>query len=173
MNNDAIFPVSNSPRVWLVSSADTPVGISLLRKVLDHGDFVIAGINQADFESNAPRSKGFKEVLTEIAHYPARKDWRARLQVVSLDLRSQAQCQAAVATALHRFGKLDILFCCTSQAVVGAVEELGGVHGQALVREQFESNFFGPMNLIKAVIPEMRKQTHGHVIVLTGISTLR
>lgn len=170
MNNDAIFPVSNSPRVWLVSSADTPVGISLLRKVLDHGDFLIAGIDQGAFESGSPKSKGFKEVLTEIAHFPSRRDWQARLQVISLDLRSQAQCQAAVATALHKFGKLDILFCCTSQSVVGAVEELGGRTGQALVREQFESNFFGPMNLIKAVIPEMRRQTHGHIIVLTGIT---
>lgn len=170
MNNDANFPVSNSPRVWLISSADTPVGISLLRKVLDHGDFLIAGIDQGAFESDSPKSKGFREVLTEIAHYPSRKDWRARFQVISLDLRSQAQCQAAVAMAIHKFGKLDILFCCTSQAVVGAVEELSGRHGQALVREQFETNFFGPMNLIKAAIPEMRKQTHGHIIVLTGIT---
>lgn len=170
MNNDAIFPVSNSPRVWLISSADTPIGISLLRKILDHGDFVVAGIDQGAFESFSPKSKGFREVLTEIAHYPSRKDWQARLQIVSLSLNSQAQCQAAVATALHKFGKLDILFCCTSQCIVGSVEELAGRNGQALVREQFETNFFGPMNLIKATIPEMRRQTHGHIIVLTGIT---
>lgn len=170
MNNDANFPVSNSPRVWLISSADTPVGISLLRKILDHGDFLVAGIDQGAFESDSPRSAGFREVLREISQYPSRKDWRARLQVISLDLRSQAQCQAAVAMARHKFGKLDILFCCSSQAVVGAVEELSGRHGQSLVREQFETNFFGPMNLIKAAIPEMRRQTHGHIIVLTGIT---
>lgn len=33
-----------------------------------------------------------------------------------------------------------------------------------------ETNFFGPVNLIKACLPEMRRQTHGHVIVLTGIT---
>ena len=52
--------------------------------------------------------------------------------------------------------------------MVGVVEELGG-HGN-LVREQFETSFFGPMNLIRSVIPEMRRQTHGHIIVLTGIT---
>lgn len=168
MNGDANFPVSNAPRVWIISSADTPVGISLLRKIMVHGDFLIAGIDQAAFENNSYKSKGFKEVLSEIAEQPARKDWRARLKVIALDLRSQAQCQAAVASAIHTFGKLDILFCCTSQAVIGAVEELGTQ--TPLVREQFETNFFGPMNMIKAVIPEMRSKTHGHIIVLTGIT---
>ncbi|KAK5953822.1 hypothetical protein OHC33_005091 [Knufia fluminis] len=167
---ESTFPISNSPRVWLLSSADTPVGISLLRRILAHGDFLVAGIDQSAFESASHKSKGFKEVLTEIAHYPSRKDWQARLKVVALDLRSQAQCQAAVATALHVFGKLDILFCCTSQAVIGAVEELGNPAGQNLVREQFETNFFGPMNMIKAVLPTMRAQHNGHIIVLTGIT---
>lgn len=167
---ESIFPISNSPRVWLISAADTPVGISLLRRILAHGDFLVAGIDHQAFESDSYKAKGFKEVLTEIGHYPARKDWQARLKVVALDVRSQAQCQAAVATAIHLFGKLDILFCCTSQAIVGAVEELGCSTGTSLVREQFEMNFFGPMNMIKAVLPTMRSQHNGHVIVLTGIT---
>ena len=39
------------------------------------------------------------------------------------------------------------------------------------MREQIEANFFGPVNCIKAVIPSMRSQGSGHIIVLTGIST--
>ncbi|KAK5073543.1 hypothetical protein LTR64_007320 [Lithohypha guttulata] len=167
---EATFPVSNSPRVWVISSADTPVGISLLRRILTHGDFLVAGIDQAAFESNAPKSKGFKEVLTEIAHYPSRKDWQTRLKVVSLDLASTAQCQAAIATGISAWGKVDILFCCTSTTVLGAVEELAAPEHAGLVRNQFETNFYGPVNLIRATISDMRRQTHGHIIVLTGIS---
>lgn len=167
---EATFPVSNSPRVWVVSSADTPVGISLLRRILAHGDFLVAGIDQAAFEINAPKAKGFKEVVTEIANYPSRKDWQSRLKVVALDLRSAAQCQAALATAVSIWGKVDILFCCTSTTVLGAVEELAPPEHAGLVKNQFETNFFGPVNLIRATIPEMRKQTHGHIIVLTGIT---
>lgn len=170
VTTEATFPVSNSPRVWVVTSADTPVGISLLRRVLDHGDFLVAGIDGAAFESNARKSKGFKEVLTEIAHYPSRKDWQNRLKVVYLDLRSAAQCQSAVATAISLWGKCDILFSCTSTAIVGAVEELAPPQHSGLVRSQFETNFFGPLNMIRAVVPEMRRQTHGHIIVLTGIT---
>jgi NAD(P)-dependent dehydrogenase (short-subunit alcohol dehydrogenase family) len=69
------------------------------------------------------------------------------------------------------FQKIDILFCCTSQAVIGTVEELAASHRtQTLVRDQFETNFFGPMNIIRAAIPEMRNKTNGHIIVLGGIT---
>lgn len=55
--------------------------------------------------------------------------------------------------------------------MIGAVEEFASSpHAQALVRDQFETNFFGPMNMIKAIIPEMRSKTNGHIMVLTGIT---
>ena len=41
---------------------------------------------------------------------------------------------------------------------------------QTLVREQFETNFFGPVNVLKAAIPAMRKRNSGHIMILTGIS---
>ena len=81
------------------------------------------------------------------------------------------QCQAAIAQAIKVFGKLDILFCCSSEAVVGTVEELATTRwSQALMRDQFETNFFGPVNIIKAALPAMRQKSSGHIITLTGIS---
>ena len=85
--------------------------------------------------------------------------------------RVVGQCQAAVAEAIQAFQKIDILFCCTSEAVVGTVEELAATsRTMTLVRDQFERNFFGPMNMIKEVLPEMRSKTNGHIIVLAGIT---
>lgn len=82
-----------------------------------------------------------------------------------------ALCQAAVAEAVHVFGKVDILFCCASEAVIGTVEELAASpRSLTLVRDQFETNFFGPVNIIKAVLPTMRKKMIGHIIILTGIT---
>ena len=69
------------------------------------------------------------------------------------------------------FQKIDILFCCTSEAVIGTVEEMAAnSRTHTLVRDQFERNFFGPMNIIKSVMPEMRSRTNGHIIVLAGIT---
>jgi NAD(P)-dependent dehydrogenase (short-subunit alcohol dehydrogenase family) len=85
--------------------------------------------------------------------------------------RMMGQCQAAVAEAVHVFGRVDILLCCTSQAIIGTVEELAASQRtQNLVRDQFETNFFGPMNIMRAALPEMRTKANGHIIVLGGIT---
>ncbi|KAL2426600.1 hypothetical protein ABEF95_010510 [Exophiala dermatitidis] len=161
------FPTHNAPRVWLITSGDSPVGISLSRQILDHGDYVVSGINQSEFESDSPRSQQFKRFLSEVVR---ENGWKDRMKIVPLDIRIVYQCQAAVAEAVHTFKKIDILLCCTSEAVVGTVEELStSQRTLTLVRDQFEKNFFGPLNIIKAVIPEMRSKMNGHIIVLTGI----
>ncbi|KAL9022367.1 MAG: hypothetical protein Q9185_000482 [Variospora sp. 1 TL-2023] len=55
--------------------------------------------------------------------------------------------------------------------MVGTVEELGASPRTcALIRDQFETNYFGPINLIKAAIPSMRRRGRGHIILLTGIT---
>lgn len=58
-----------------------------------------------------------------------------------------------------------------STAIVGTVEELSASQRTlTMVREQFETNFFGPVNVIKAVLPSFRERRNGHIILLTGIS---
>ena len=57
-------------------------------------------------------------------------------------------------------------------AIVGTVEELASTpHALTLVRSQLETNFFGPVNMIRASLPTMREHRCGHIMVLTGIST--
>lgn len=41
-----------------------------------------------------------------------------------------------------------------------------------LVKDQFETNYFGPVNLIKALLPHMRTQGGGHIMVQAGISMI-
>ncbi|KAE9969369.1 hypothetical protein BLS_005394 [Venturia inaequalis] len=100
-----------------------------------------------------------------------RKRWRDRFRVVRLDGRKIAETQSAVAEALAAFGRIDILFICKSEAVVGSIEELSQTdRTQTLVRDQFETNFFGPVNVLKAVLPSMREKRNGHIVAMTGIT---
>lgn len=81
------------------------------------------------------------------------------------------QCQSAIAEALNAFEKIDVLVLCQSEALVGSIEELSqSYRAQSLVRDQFETNFFAPVNLIKSVLPSMRANRDGHLIAVTGIS---
>jgi NAD(P)-dependent dehydrogenase (short-subunit alcohol dehydrogenase family) len=57
------------------------------------------------------------------------------------------------------------------QALIGTVEELSAsTQTQNLVRDQFETNYFGPLNIIKATLPDMRRERSGHVMIISGIS---
>jgi len=164
------FPTHNAPRVWLITSGDSPIGISLARQVLDHGDYVVSGIIPSDFEREGARTEEFQGFLTEVRK-KAGAGWKERLRIVQLDVRMMGQCQASVAEAVHIFGRIDILLCNTSQAIIGTVEELAAsARTQTLVRDQFATNFFGPMNVVRAALPEMRSKANGHIIVLGEIA---
>ncbi|KAK4694230.1 hypothetical protein P7C71_g3318, partial [Lecanoromycetidae sp. Uapishka_2] len=164
------FPSSSTPRVWLITAAASPIGIAIARAALAHGDSVIAGLKDGDSGDTNSRDRG-EEFGEFYMGECVREGWKERIRVVALDGRVMGQCQAAVAEAVEAFGRLDILFCCSSEALIGTVEELAASpRTQTLVREQFETNFFGPVNMIKAALPAMRKRIAGHIMVLTGIA---
>lgn len=59
-----------------------------------------------------------------------------------------------------------------STALIGTVEELSASQQTLnLVRDQFEVNYFGPLNIIKAALPHMRREQSGHIMIISGIST--
>lgn len=90
----------------------------------------------------------------------------------SVVARCISQCQSAIADALVAFSRIDILLICRSEALVGTIEELNqSTRTQSMARDQFETNFFAPVNVIRALLPNMREKRNGHIIALTGIST--
>ncbi|KAF2454501.1 hypothetical protein BDY21DRAFT_353107 [Lineolata rhizophorae] len=178
------FPPHNAPRVWFITSGTSPLGIAVARQVLAHGDCVVAGVLPAEFECEEGRSAELREFIESLR---SGNDGAAagatgksgttvanmgrRLRVVGLDSRIMGQCQSAVAEAEEAFGRIDILLGCTTEAVVGAIEELSlSNRTQTLVRDQFETNFFANVNVIKAVLPSMRARKNGHIVMVTGIT---
>ncbi|KAF2156230.1 short chain dehydrogenase/reductase family protein-like protein [Myriangium duriaei CBS 260.36] len=168
------FPTHNTPRVWFLTAASSPIGVALARHLLSHGDFVIAGVapghfsNTGDVPSDTAYDEDFATLLSEIAADATR---RTHLRVVALNPRSMAQCQSAMAEALVAFERVDILVCCSSFCAVGSVEELAATEASRMaVRDLFEVNFFSAVNIIKAALPSFRAARNGHIIVLTGIS---
>ncbi|CRG86256.1 Estradiol 17-beta-dehydrogenase 1 [Talaromyces islandicus] len=164
------FPRHAERRVWLISSGDSPIGLYLARQLLAHGDSVVSGLVPSDLLRDERRRDYFHDFLAEVEGNHE-GSWKDRFRPVMLDIRKTSECQAAVAEAIETFGRLDILLCCTSQAIVGTVEELAASErALGLVRDQFETNYFGPVNLIKSALPALRKQGAGHILVLSGIT---
>jgi NAD(P)-dependent dehydrogenase (short-subunit alcohol dehydrogenase family) len=83
-----------------------------------------------------------------------------------LDVADSASIRQALAQVLEKTGgTLDALFNNAGYAIPGAVDDLT----REMMREQFETNVFGPMELTNLVIPVMRKQGHGRIIQNTSI----
>ncbi|KAM0324129.1 hypothetical protein ACHAQA_008321 [Verticillium albo-atrum] len=164
------FPTHNSPRTWFLTTALSPLIIRLIRLLLAHGDYVVACLPPYEIEHD-DRSADFRELITECkSERRDREGWKDRIRGIRCDGRVAGQCSAAVAEAVLVFGRIDILLCCKSEAVVGTVEELSA-HPvtRNLVRDQFETIFFSQVNFIKAALPLFRDQHTGHILILTSI----
>ncbi|KAH9901954.1 NAD(P)-binding protein [Xylariomycetidae sp. FL2044] len=160
----------NSPRTWFLTSSLSPLAVRLMRQLLTHGDYVVACLPPHEIEHD-DRSAEFRELVNECkSNRKDREGWKDRIRAIRCDGRIMGQCGAAVAEAKHVFGRIDILLCCTSEAIVGTVEELSTTPAtQNLVRDQFETIFFSQVNFIKASLPTLRAQHTGHVMILTSI----
>jgi NAD(P)-dependent dehydrogenase (short-subunit alcohol dehydrogenase family) len=90
------------------------------------------------------------------------------LLVTRLDVTSLEDAEAAAQTAVDRFGRIDVLINNAGNFFAGYFEEIS----PAQMRQQFETNLFGPMNVTRAVLPHMRAQRAGHVITITSTAGL-
>ncbi|WP_109005543.1 SDR family oxidoreductase [Streptomyces rishiriensis] len=88
------------------------------------------------------------------------------LLVTKLDVTSIEDAEAAAQAAVDRFGRIDVLINNAGNFFAGYFEEIP----PAQMRQQFETNLFGPMNVTRAVLPVLRKQRAGHVITLSSLA---
>lgn len=83
-----------------------------------------------------------------------------------LDVRDAASIQTCVQTVLERYGRIDVLINNAGVGITGPMEEIPVEE----MRSHFETNFFGPLQLIQAVLPAMRAQKSGRILNITSIA---
>ncbi len=136
-------------KVWLITGASTGFGKELAKVVEEKGDLVVATFRkQAQVDNFTSLEKGKLGVL--------------------IDVTNTAQITSGVEKAINQFGKIDVLVNNAGYGSLGAIEEIP----DAEVRKQFEVNVFGAINMVKAVLPTMRKQRSGHILNVTSIGGL-
>ncbi len=86
--------------------------------------------------------------------------------LVSLDVRKQSTIASAVATVIKNEGRLDVLINNAGMGITGPIEETDTDE----MRRLFDTNFFGAIDVMKAVLPQMRSQKSGVIVNVTSIA---
>ena len=86
--------------------------------------------------------------------------------LIALDVRNVESIQAAVAKVISISRRIDVVINNAGVGIIGPVEEIPTEE----IRNNFETNLFGPIEVIKAVLPQMREQKSGLVINITSIA---
>lgn len=86
--------------------------------------------------------------------------------LIALEVRNQDSIQAAVAKVISISGRLDILINNAGVGITGPLEEIP----LAEIKANFDTNFFGPIAVMQAVLPQMRAQQSGLIINISSIA---
>ncbi|SFF73976.1 SDR family NAD(P)-dependent oxidoreductase [Curtobacterium sp. YR515] len=131
--------------VWLVTGASRGLGTDIARAALAAGHSVVAtGRDAAKVEA----AVGAHE----------------NLFALTLDITDQDAAEAAVKDTLDRFGRIDVLVNNAGNFYAGFFETIS----DAQFRAQMDTNFFGQLNVTRAVLPTLRKQRSGQIITVTS-----
>ena len=132
-------------RVWFITGATSGFGRAIAEAALERGDAVVA---------TARRTEGLADLGDP-----------ERVHAVRLDVTVASDREAAVAEALDRFGRIDVLVNNAGRTQVGAVEETTDEELRAL----FDLHFFGPAALTRLILPVMREQGGGAIVQMSSV----
>jgi len=142
-------------KVALVTGSSSGIGLLTAIELANNGFKVIASM----------RDLGRRVRLDQAASAAGVSD---KLDVQRLDVSESAAMPALAEKLVRDYGRLDVLVNNAGFAVAGFAEDVKLDE----LRQQFETNFFGHVALTKAVLPVMRQQRSGHIIMVSSISGL-
>jgi NAD(P)-dependent dehydrogenase (short-subunit alcohol dehydrogenase family) len=87
---------------------------------------------------------------------------------LAIDVDDDSSVQAGVAEVLREAGRIDVLVNNAGYLCEGAIEDISITDAKA----QFETNYFGVVRMILAVLPGMREHKQGHIITLSSLAGL-
>ena len=130
------------PKIVLITGASTGIG-KAIGELLSQKGFTVIGTSRNP------------------ANYP-----NSLFELLPLDVKSFQSIQNAVAQVIAKHQKIDVLINNAGAGITGPIEELETQE----MKLNFDTNFFGPIDVIKIVLPQMRQQKFGLIINITSIA---
>lgn len=141
--------MGGSPRVWLITGASSGLGSALATAALHRGDTVIG-----TFRSHA-QSAVFEQ------------NGLGRAFGCEVDLAIGSSIAPSLASTIRRAGgRLDVVVNAAGYGLQGAVEEVS----ETQIRHIMETNFYGSLTVIRAVLPLLRARGAGHIVNISSVA---
>jgi len=134
-------------RTWFITGASSGFGLAFAKYALAKGHNVVA---------TARRLDALEEIATQAPE---------RFLALALDVTQPQDAAAAINAAIARFERIDVLVNNAGYGIVGAFEETP----QDELRALLETNFFGAMNVTRAVLPALRAQRSGAIVNISSL----
>jgi len=132
-------------KVWLITGAGRGLGVDIAKAALAAGHAVVATGRDA------------ARVAVAVGDHES-------LLAITLDVTRPQDAEGAVAAAVAKFGRIDVLVNNAGNFFAGFFEELSPDQ----VRKQLDTLLFGPMSVTRAVLPVMRKQRSGLLLTISS-----
>lgn len=138
-----------APLVWFITGASSGFGFSLALHTLAAGHHVIGAVRSTSKSANA-----------------VQKIQDQGGKVIELDVTKADTISQKVAEAEGLYGRIDVLVNNAGYSLLGAVEDFNDQECAL----QMETNFFGPVRLIRSVLPGMRASRTGTIVNVSSIA---
>lgn len=139
-----------SKRTVLVTGCSSGIGLATCH-VLSRNNFMTYGTVR-----NLSKAKKIQDLINRE---------NLSLKILRLDVNDNQSIKLAVKKILTDTGRIDVLINNAGYGMFGPVEEITTQE----VKKQFETNFFGTIRLIKAIVPIMRKQGNGTIVNISSM----
>jgi len=137
---------TENQKVWLITGTSKGLGLHLTKLLLSQGHKVIATSRTTDVLKKEITS--FKENL-----FP-----------IELDITSDTAVKQAIDESIEKLGRIDVIVNNAGYSLVGSMEEMT----DAEFRATMDVNLFGTVNVIRNVMPHLRKQHSAHIINISS-----
>lgn len=133
-------------KTWFITGTSTGLGRILAEKLLTRGDRVVGTL----------RRPGALDDLTA--------KYGDNLRILTLDITDTEAMRTGVARAFEDMGRIDVVVSNAGYGLFGAAEELE----DAQIEQQIATNLIGSIQLIRAVIPLLRRQGGGRIVQVSS-----